>query len=87
MTLWSTGLELLLKLDLALQSMLVYQPQFTFSEKESKRKTEEGPTKRRASLPTSSHWFQPSPRSTWKMFCFPRLASSLPGCGYTTMQI
>ena len=55
MTLWSTGLELLLKLDLAMQSMLVYQPQFTFSEKESKRKTEEGPTKRRASLPTSSH--------------------------------
>ena len=28
---------------------------FTFSEKESKRKTEEGPTKRRAGLPTSSH--------------------------------
>ena len=49
------SLELFLKLDLAMQLMLVYQPQFTFSEKESKRKTEEGPTNRRASIPTSSH--------------------------------
>ena len=49
------SLELFLKLDLAMQSMLAYQPQLLFLKKKGKRKTKEGLTKRRASLPTSSH--------------------------------